>query len=130
MHSGRAESQIRRSRLDIPRADLNELWDRRARTRWATPAPGDAWDLGVPVACVRGLPERLRDGNDWHRDERLKHIVAWEPEAAKGTRPRINEALASGSMLSGFRHGAAVCSRSRLPSRPGSDRRRATEGIS
>jgi hypothetical protein len=72
----------------------------------------------------------LRDGNDWRRDERMKHIVAWEPEAAKGTRPRINEALASGSTLSDFGYGAAVCSRSRLSSRPRSDRRRAAEAIS
>jgi Epoxide hydrolase N terminus len=129
MHNGRAESQITPSRLDIPRADLNELRDRRAQTRWPSPGPGDDWDLGVPVACVRGLAECSRDGNDWRRDERPKHIVVREPEAAKGTRAPIDEALASGS-TSGSRHGAAVCSRSRLPSRPGSDRKRATEGIS
>jgi Epoxide hydrolase N terminus len=37
--------------------------------------PGDDWDLGVPVAYLRGLSEYWRDGYDWRRAEARLNAV-------------------------------------------------------
>jgi hypothetical protein len=69
---------IRPFRIDIPQADLDDLADRLARTRWAnelvlevdpTAAPAGpvppGWEYGVPVGFVRDMVERWRTGYDW-----------------------------------------------------------------
>jgi hypothetical protein len=61
--------------IDIPQADLDDLRQRLARTRWAEklpagesapagPAPAD-WEYGVPVGYVTQLVERRRTSYDW-----------------------------------------------------------------
>ncbi|MGH3242544.1 MAG: epoxide hydrolase family protein, partial [Spirillospora sp.] len=67
---------IRPFRIDVPQADLDDLRDRLARTRWPAEAPGgDAgsgpgdWSRGVPVGYLRGLAEYWRDGYDWRLHE-------------------------------------------------------------
>ncbi|MEU5158765.1 epoxide hydrolase [Streptomyces sp. NPDC020875] len=64
---------IRPFRIDVPRAELDDLRDRLARTRWAAPLPGEAdGDRGVPVGLLRELAEYWRDGYDWRlREARL-----------------------------------------------------------
>lgn len=66
---------IRPFRIDIPQADLDDLRDRLARTRWA-PDLGDAsWERGVPAAYLRPLAEYWRDQFDWRAEEaRLNDI--------------------------------------------------------
>ena len=73
---------IRPFRIEIPQADLDDLKDRLARTRWADELPYDqvtdgvqrgpvqpGWEYGVPVAYVRELVAYWRDGFDWRKQE-------------------------------------------------------------
>jgi pimeloyl-ACP methyl ester carboxylesterase len=61
---------VRPFRIDVPQAQLDDLTERLARTRFAAPLPGDGWDTGVPVAYLRGLVGYWRDGYDWRAQER------------------------------------------------------------
>lgn len=60
-------------RIDIPQADLDDLRDRLARTRWPAPVPDreDRTDFsrGIPLAYLRELAEYWRDGFDWRAQE-------------------------------------------------------------
>jgi hypothetical protein len=56
-------------RVDIPQADLDDLQDRLARTRWPDDAPGAEWSYGVPLGYVRELVEYWRSGYDWRAQE-------------------------------------------------------------
>src|SRR5918995_589271 len=63
-------SEIRPFTIDIPQADLDDLTDRLARTRWAADLPDVGWSRGVPVSYLKGLTEYWRDGYDWRVYER------------------------------------------------------------
>jgi pimeloyl-ACP methyl ester carboxylesterase len=60
-------------RIDIPQADVDDLRDRLARTRWPIPVPGrdDRTDFGrgIPLGYLRELAEHWRDGFDWRTQE-------------------------------------------------------------
>jgi pimeloyl-ACP methyl ester carboxylesterase len=56
-------------RIDVPQADLDDLRERLARTRWPGPLPGDGWRRGVPVDHLRELAEHWRSGYDWRAYE-------------------------------------------------------------
>src|SRR5262245_44262377 len=56
---------IRPSRVEVPQADLDDLRDRLARTRWPDELPGVGWDYGAPLGHVRRLAERGRTAYDW-----------------------------------------------------------------
>ncbi|WP_328709055.1 epoxide hydrolase family protein [Microbispora hainanensis] len=60
---------IRPFRIDVPRADLDDLKDRLGRTRWPDEIPETGWEYGVPVAYVKRLAEYWRDGYDWRAHE-------------------------------------------------------------
>ena len=62
-------NKIEEFRIDIPQADLDDLADRLARTRWPSSLPGPAWERGVPVSYVRELAEYWRGGFDWRAQE-------------------------------------------------------------
>ena len=62
--------EIRPFTIDIPQADLDDLRDRLARTRWGADLPGAGWSRGVPVSYLTGLAEYWRDGYDWRVHER------------------------------------------------------------
>lgn len=55
-------TEIMPFRIDVAQADLDDLADRLARTRFTDDAP-DAY--GVPLSEVRRLVERWRTGYDW-----------------------------------------------------------------
>ena len=63
-------SKIRPFTIDVPQADLDDLRDRLARTRWAADLPDVGWSRGVPVSYLKGLAEYWRDGYDWRVQER------------------------------------------------------------
>lgn len=65
-----ARSAIEPFRIDIPQADLDDLNDRLARTRWPARLPGDDWDTGVPAAWLRQLVDSWRTEFDWRAAER------------------------------------------------------------
>ena len=62
-------STIRPFRLEIPQADLDDLAERLARTRFPAPLPGDGWDTGVPVSYLREVVEHWRTSYDWRAQE-------------------------------------------------------------
>jgi pimeloyl-ACP methyl ester carboxylesterase len=57
--------EIRPFRIDVPQADLDELHDRLARTRWPDELPGTGRTYGVPVDYVRRLAEHWSKRFDW-----------------------------------------------------------------
>ncbi|MFJ2742298.1 epoxide hydrolase family protein [Streptomyces sp. NPDC087440] len=61
--------EIRPFRIDVPQADLDDLRDRLARTRWAPQLPGEGWERGVPVEYLQSMAAYWRDGYDWRRHE-------------------------------------------------------------
>jgi hypothetical protein len=62
--------EIRPFRIDVPQADLDDLTDRLARTRWPRQLPG-GWRRGVPVAQLQEFAEYWRTGFDWRAQEAL-----------------------------------------------------------
>ncbi|PUB24466.1 pimeloyl-ACP methyl ester carboxylesterase [Promicromonospora sp. AC04] len=62
-------SDIRPFRVEIPQADLDDLQERLARTRFAPAAPGDSWDYGTPESYLRNAVDRWRTGFDWRAVE-------------------------------------------------------------
>ncbi|GAA1010964.1 microsomal epoxide hydrolase [Acrocarpospora pleiomorpha] len=60
---------MRPFRIEIPQADLDDLHDRLARTRWPAEPPGEGWSRGVPLAYLKELAEYWRTGFDWRAAE-------------------------------------------------------------
>ncbi|MGY2021835.1 epoxide hydrolase family protein [Nocardia gipuzkoensis] len=56
-------------RIHVDQADLDDLRDRLARTRWAEQIPGSGDTYGVSVERVRHLVGYWRDGFDWRAVE-------------------------------------------------------------
>jgi pimeloyl-ACP methyl ester carboxylesterase len=65
----RADAKIRPFRIQIPQADLDDLRDRLARTRWPDELPGVGWTRGVPLGYLNELAAYWRDGYDWRKHE-------------------------------------------------------------
>jgi epoxide hydrolase len=63
------DAEIRPFRIDIPQADLDDLRDRLARTRWPDQLPETGWERGVPLGYLRELAAYWRDGYDWRKHE-------------------------------------------------------------
>ncbi len=57
-------------RIDIPQADIDDLRERLARTRWVGQLPGAGWSRGVPADYLRSLAEYWRTKYDWRTAER------------------------------------------------------------
>ena len=88
-------------RIEIPDADLVDLRDRLARTRWPDQLAG-GWDVGIPVDEVRALADHWRTGYDWrgvggadqrprpvpHRDRRRHRPPHPRPQRQRPTRCR------------------------------------------
>src|SRR6202045_2551030 len=55
--------------LHIPDADISDLRDRLARTRFPDQAPGKAWAYGTDVGYLRKLIEYWRNDFDWRTEE-------------------------------------------------------------
>jgi pimeloyl-ACP methyl ester carboxylesterase len=62
--------EIRPFTIDVPQAELDDLRDRLARTRWGADLPGVSWSRGVPVGYLKELAGYWRDGYDWRAHER------------------------------------------------------------
>ncbi|HZD59898.1 MAG TPA: epoxide hydrolase [Anaerolineae bacterium] len=69
MTAARPGTEIRPFRIEIPQADLDDLRDRLARTRWPDELPGVGWDYGLPLAYVKKLAEYWRNSYDWRKHE-------------------------------------------------------------
>jgi epoxide hydrolase len=64
-----APAEIRPFRVEIPQADLDDLRDRLARTRWPDEIPGGGWDYGIPLGYMKELAEYWRTAYDWRKHE-------------------------------------------------------------
>ncbi|NDL60718.1 epoxide hydrolase family protein [Phytoactinopolyspora mesophila] len=60
---------IERFRIDIPQADVDDLRERLARTRWPSDIAGAGWSRGVPVDYLKDLVEYWRTTFDWRAQE-------------------------------------------------------------
>ena len=56
-------------RVSIPKADLEDLQERLARTRWPDDLPGVGWSRGVPLGYLKELTEYWQNGYDWRQWE-------------------------------------------------------------
>jgi epoxide hydrolase len=56
-------------RIDIPQADLDDLHDRLARTRWIDGLPGTGWERGVPASYLKDLAAYWAGKFDWRAAE-------------------------------------------------------------
>ncbi|GAB3959529.1 epoxide hydrolase [Actinoallomurus acanthiterrae] len=63
------DTEIHRFRIDVPQAQLDDLRDRLAATRWPDELPGVDWSYGVPAGYARRLAEYWRTGFDWRAAE-------------------------------------------------------------
>ncbi|MCX5195634.1 epoxide hydrolase [Streptomyces sp. NBC_00249] len=61
--------EIRPFRIDVPQADLDDLKDRLARTRWSAGPAGAGWERGVPVGYLRELAAYWATSYDWRKHE-------------------------------------------------------------
>ena len=55
--------------VSIAKADLEDLQERLACTRWPDELPGVGWSRGVPLGHLKELTEYWQDGYDWRRWE-------------------------------------------------------------
>jgi pimeloyl-ACP methyl ester carboxylesterase len=62
-------TEIRPFRIHIPQAELDDLRDRLARTRWPDELPGVGWSRGVPLGYLKELAEYWRASYDWRKHE-------------------------------------------------------------
>jgi pimeloyl-ACP methyl ester carboxylesterase len=67
--STRDQVAVRPFILDIPQADLDDLADRLAATRWPDELAGAGWSHGVPLAYLKELTEYWRTAYDWRTHE-------------------------------------------------------------
>src|SRR5688572_21879087 len=58
-------TEIRPFRIDVPQADLDDLRDRLARTRWSEELPDAGSDYGVGADYVRRLASHWLTSYDW-----------------------------------------------------------------
>src|SRR5215472_2883627 len=56
-------------RVEIPQADLDDLYRRLDSTRWPGELPGAGWGRGVPLRYLKELAEYWRTGCDWRAAE-------------------------------------------------------------
>ena len=61
--------EIKPFRIEVPRADLDDLRERLERTRWPDELPGVGWSRGVPLDYLKGLAHYWKDGFDWSGQE-------------------------------------------------------------
>jgi epoxide hydrolase len=60
---------IRPFRIEVPQADLDDLRERLARTRWPDELPGVGWSRGVPLGYLKDLADYWATGFDWRGQE-------------------------------------------------------------
>jgi hypothetical protein len=60
---------VRPFQVSIPKADLEDLHERLARTRWPDELPGVGWSRGVPLGYLKELTEYWQHEYDWHQWE-------------------------------------------------------------
>src|SRR5260370_32571924 len=70
--------------LRIPDADIADLRDRLARTRFPDSASGEAWAYGTDVAYLRHLVDYWRGGVYWRAEEATLNVFPPFPTSPDG----------------------------------------------
>jgi pimeloyl-ACP methyl ester carboxylesterase len=70
-----ADETITAFRIDVPQAQLDDLWARIDATRWPAEAPDADWVRGMPGGYLRDLVEYWRHTYDWRAAE--QQLNAW-----------------------------------------------------
>ena len=74
--------------LNVPEAQIADLRDRLARTRFPDQAPGPAWAYGTDVAWMRELVDHWRTRFDWRAQEvRLNAFPQYKVPLARDRGP-------------------------------------------
>ena len=61
--------EIRPFRIEVSDAELEDLRERLARTRWPDELPGVGWSYGVALEYVKEMTEHWRTSFDWRKQE-------------------------------------------------------------
>jgi pimeloyl-ACP methyl ester carboxylesterase len=56
-------------KIDIPHAQIDDLKQRLANTRWPDESPGEGWSRGVPTQYLKGLAKYWQTTYDWRTQE-------------------------------------------------------------
>jgi len=68
-------------RVEVPKAEIEDLITRLQQTRWPEPAPVDDWSQGVPLAYVQDLCRYWAGKYDWTaRQDRLNSFAQYRTE--------------------------------------------------
>jgi epoxide hydrolase len=67
--SAQTDTEILPFRVAVPQADLADLHERLANTRWPDESPGVGWSRGVPTNYLKELAEYWQTTYDWRRHE-------------------------------------------------------------
>jgi epoxide hydrolase len=62
--------------IAIPEADLDDLQERLARTRWIDAAEDDGWTYGIDLAYMRELVDHWQHHYDWRQHEAALNRLA------------------------------------------------------
>jgi pimeloyl-ACP methyl ester carboxylesterase len=62
-------AEIRPFRIDVTEAELDDLRNRLARTRWPAEVPGAGWERGVPTSYLKPLADYWSTSYDWRKHE-------------------------------------------------------------
>ncbi|KQS71370.1 epoxide hydrolase family protein [Modestobacter sp. Leaf380] len=79
------DDAVRPFRIDVPQAEVDELRDRLARTRWPAPQQQDG-DRGIAVDVVRELADHWRTEWDWREHETALNACDQVETTVDGTR--------------------------------------------
>ena len=72
---------VRPFRIETPEADLVDLHERLARTRWPEAETVDDWSQGIPLTYTRALCDYWDAGYDWRAtEERLNALPQFVTE--------------------------------------------------
>src|SRR5215207_5100379 len=63
--------EVRPFRIDVSDADIEDLRERLARTRWPDELPGVGWSYGVSLDFVKNMTELWRTSFDWRKQEAI-----------------------------------------------------------
>ena len=62
-------AEVQPFRIDVPQAEIDDLRQRLAMTRWPDELPGVGWSYGAPLAYVKELAEHWATRYDWRNWE-------------------------------------------------------------
>ena len=68
-------ADINTFKVEVPVAELDDLHQRLAKTRWPDEIPGAAGNYGIPLAYVKELAGYWRNGYEWRKNEALLNTI-------------------------------------------------------